>query len=172
MVRRFGYKVFYGDASRPDLLHSAGVEHAKLFIIALDDKDKTLQIAKELKSNFPHLKVFARSFDRRHSYELMKLGVDYIKRETFSSALELGKDVLVEMGFPTYQAHRTALTFKHHDKETLEELFDHYEDEKNFIYYSKQRNDDLIELLTEDEKDIDETTLDESWERPFNPKPN
>ncbi|HSG30829.1 MAG TPA: monovalent cation:proton antiporter-2 (CPA2) family protein [Thermodesulfobacteriota bacterium] len=169
LVRKFGYKVFYGDASRVDLLKSAGCEQAKLFIIAVDDKEKTLQIAREIKSNFPHLKILARSFDRRHTYDLMKLEVDYIKRETFYSALELGIDALMQLGFPAYQARRAALTFKHHDKQTLIDLYEHFGDEKNFIYHSKRRTEDLLNLLMEDEKDIKQADDDLSWERPEDP---
>lgn len=172
MVRDFGYKVFYGDASRSDLLKSAGIEDAKIFIIAVDNKDKILQIAKELKNNYPHLKILSRSFDRRHTYELMKLGITVIKRETFSSALELGIDALIELGYPSYQAHRAALTFKHHDVETINELFEHYGDEKKFILYSRQRNNDLINLLNQDEKDIDDSAVDHTWERPSDPVGN
>ncbi|NIT13112.1 MAG: potassium transporter, partial [Candidatus Dadabacteria bacterium] len=128
-----------------------------------------IQIAKEVKSNFPHLKILARSFDRRHTYELMKAGVEFIKRETFSSALELGIDALVQLGYPTYQAHRAALTFKHYDNKTLKDLYEHYGDEKKFIFYSKQRTDDLVNLLMVDEKDIEQTRSDHAWERPEDP---
>ncbi len=170
LVRRFGYKVFYGDASRTDLLKSAGAEQARLFIIAIDDKEKTLRIAKEVKSNFPNLQILARSYDRRHTYELMKIGVEHITRETFSSALELGKDALMQLGYPAYQAHRAALAFKHHDKETLVDLYEHFGDEKKFILYSKQRNDDLLNLLLKDEKDKDESEDNQAWERPSDPR--
>ncbi|MEE8043514.1 MAG: monovalent cation:proton antiporter-2 (CPA2) family protein, partial [Thermodesulfobacteriota bacterium] len=122
MVRKFGYKVFYGDASRIDLLHSAGASEAKLFILAIDDKEKALEIAETVKKHFPNLEVLARSFDRRHTYELMNLGVRVIQRETFNSALELGTSALRHLGFHGYQAHRAALIFKHHDEITLVDL--------------------------------------------------
>jgi len=167
MVRRFGYKVFYGDASRLELLNSAGAGEAKLFVLAVDDKDKAIEIAKTLRKHFPGLKIIARSFDRRHSYDLMKVGVDVVKRETFGSALELGESALRMLGFHGYQAHRAALTFKHHDEKHLTELYEVLEsgDEKTFIEETKQKNQDLIELLRSDQEDIEEG-VEHAWERP------
>lgn len=167
MVRRFGYKVFYGDASRVDLLHSAGAEDAKLFILAIDDKDKALEIAETVKKHFPNLEIIARSFDRRHSYELMNLGVKVIQRETFNSALELGASALKLLGFHNYQAHRAALTFKHHDEQTLVDLHEHWGDDEAFLIQTRLKNQDLLELLSSDEEDLEEN-VDHSWERPDN----
>jgi len=158
MVRKFGYKVFYGDASRIDLLHSAGASEAKLFILAIDDKEKALEIAETVKKHFPNLEVLARSFDRRHTYELMNLGV-------FNSALELGTSALRHLGFHGYRAHRAALTFKHHDEKTLIDLHEHWGDEKTFLIQMQERNQDLIDLLSSDEEELEEN-MDHSWERP------
>jgi monovalent cation:proton antiporter-2 (CPA2) family protein len=165
MVRKFGYKVFYGDASRIDLLHSAGASEAKIFILAIDDKEKALEIAETVKKHFPNLEVLARSFDRRHTYELMNLGVRVIQRETFNSALELGTSALRHLGFHGYQAHRAALTFKHHDEKTLIDLHEHWGDEKTFLIQMQERNQDLIDLLSSDEEELEEN-MDHSWERP------
>ncbi|MCZ6527453.1 MAG: glutathione-regulated potassium-efflux system protein KefC [Candidatus Dadabacteria bacterium] len=165
MVRKFGYKVFYGDASRIDLLHSAGASEAKLFILAIDDKEKALEIAETVKKHFPNLEVLARSFDRRHTYELMNLGVRVIQRETFNSALELGTSALRHLGFHGYQAHRAALIFKHHDEKTLVDLHEHWGDEKTFLIQMQERNQDLIDLLSSDEEELEEN-IDHSWERP------
>ena len=166
MVRKFGYKVFYGDASRIDLLESAGADKAKLFIIAVDDKDKALEIAKNVKKHFPNLNILSRSYDRRHTYELMRLGIKHIKRETFASSLELGVEALTLLGYSAYQAQRAALTFKHHDNQILNDLFEHYGDEKKFVFYSKQRNDDLLNLLMSEEEDKEDLTDENAWERP------
>ena len=167
MVRRFGYKVFYGDASRIDLLHSAGADEAKLFILAIDDREKALEIAETVKKHFPNLKIIARSFDRRHSYELMNLGVKVIQRETFNSALELGESALKILGFRNYQAHRAALTFKHHDEKSLIDLHEHWGDDEAFLVQTRLKNQDLLELLSSDEEELEEN-MDHSWERPGN----
>ncbi len=165
MVRRFGYKVFYGDASRVELLHSAGAGEAKLFILTIGDKDKALEIAKTVKNQFPNLKILARAYDRRNTYELMDIGVEVIQRETFGSALELGASALKLLGFRNYQAHRAALTFKHHDETTLVDLHEHFGDDEAFLLQTRLKNQDLFELLSSDEEDKDET-MGHSWERP------
>lgn len=165
MVRRFGYKVFYGDASRLDLLHSAGAEEAKLFVLAIDDKEKALEIAQIVKKHFPNLEIVARSFDRRHTFELMSLGVKVIQRETFNSALELGESALRLLGFRNYQAHRAALTFKHHDEKSLVELHEHWGDDEAFLTQTRLKNQDLLKLLSTDEEEKEEK-VDHSWERP------
>ncbi|MEM7008511.1 MAG: monovalent cation:proton antiporter-2 (CPA2) family protein [Thermodesulfobacteriota bacterium] len=165
MVRRFGYKVFYGDASRLDLLHSAGAGEAKLFILTIDDKDKTIEIAKTLKMHYPNLKILARAYDRRTVYELMDAGVDIIERDTFVSALELGASALKELGFRSYQANRAALTFKHHDEKSLIDLHKHFGDDEALLTETRLKNQDLIELLSSDEEEKKES-MDHSWERP------
>lgn len=169
LVRRFGYKVYYGDSSSPDLLRAAGAEEAKLFVVAIDDKEKANETVKTIKKHFPHLKIMARAFDRSHTYELLHEGVDNVRRETFDSALQLGIDALVSMGYPKYQASRDALTFKHHDEQTLSELAEHWGDEKKYILHSNERNKNLLQILREDEKGIDDSS-DHSWERPFDPE--
>lgn len=169
LVRRFGYKVYYGDSSRVDLLKAAGAEDAKLFVLAIDDKAKASETVKTIKKHFPHLKIMARAFDRSHTYELLHEGVDNVRRETFDSALQLGIDALVGMGYPKYQAHRDALTFKHHDEQSLTELAEHWGDEKTYIFHSNERNKNLLQILREDEKGF-EDSADHSWERPFDPE--
>ncbi len=95
----------------------------------------------------------------------MNLGVEIIQRETFNSALELGTSALKLLGFRSYQAHRAALTFKHHDEKTLAELHEHFGDDEAFLVQTRLRNQDLLELLSSDEEDKEET-VDHSWERP------
>ena len=168
LVRRFGYKVYYGDTTRHELLESAGAREAKLFVLAIDDKEKAIETVKMVKKHFPNLAILARSFDRSHTYELLNQGVENIRRETFDSALQLGIDALVELGHPTYQAHRAALTFKHHDENTLKDLYEHWGDEKNFLFHTQQRNKDLLNLLKKDEKEAEDVD-DHSWERPYDP---
>ena len=169
MVRRFGYKVYYGDSSSPDLLRSAGAEEAKLFVVAIDDKAKANETVQTIKKHFPNLKIMARAFDRSHTYELLHDGVDSVRRETFDSAIQLGVDSLVSLGYPKYQAHRDALTFKHHDERALMELAELWGDEKNYILHTNERNRNLLQILREDEKGIDDST-DHSWERPIDPE--
>jgi glutathione-regulated potassium-efflux system ancillary protein KefC len=126
LVRRVGVKVYYGDASRTDLLHAAGCEHAKLFVLAVDDKDEATKIAENVRHHFPHLKILARCRDRQHYWELRKLGCIAVFRETFAAAYETGVEALKQLGFRSYTAHRLARRWRGHEERILEELGQHW----------------------------------------------
>lgn len=121
MVRRFGARVYYGDASRIDLLKSAGAGRAKLFVIAIDDHEKALQMAEEVRKHFPHLQILARATGRRQAFDLLDRGVDHVFRETFDSALRMGTDALQLLGMRAYRAHRAARAFRRHDEHSVRE---------------------------------------------------
>jgi glutathione-regulated potassium-efflux system ancillary protein KefC len=126
MVRRIGVQVYYGDASRTDLLHAAGCEHAKLFVVAVDDKEEATRIAENVRHHFPHMKILARCRDRPHYWELRKLGCIAVFRETFGSAYEAGVETLKQLGFRSYTAHRLARRWRDHEERVLEELGQHW----------------------------------------------
>ncbi len=126
LVRRLDVKVYYGDASRADLLHAAGCERARLFVIAVDDKDEATRIAEHVRHHYPHLKVLARCRDRQHYWELRKLGCVAVFRETFGSAYEAGVESLKQLGFRSYTAHRLARRWRDHEERILEELGEHW----------------------------------------------
>ncbi len=98
VAQRFGFKIYYGDGTRLDILHAAGAGNADLVLVCVDNKDAGTRIVELVKSQFPLAKVFARSFDRGHSLELVKAGVDYQMREVFESALEFGAETLRTLG--------------------------------------------------------------------------
>ena len=123
-VRSFGNKANYGDASRVDLLRAAGAADAKLIVIAVDNKEKALEIAEVARKEFPQLKVLARAFDRGHLYELMKRKVDAVERETFEGALRLGTAALRALGWRGHQAERAAGLFRRHDERNLRAMFE------------------------------------------------
>ncbi len=149
-VREFGFKLFYGDASRVDLLETAGAKEAKLFIIAIDDREKTNEMVELAKRHFPHLKVLARAFDVLHYHELRALGADHIERELFQSSLNLGKLALQELGVPAFNAERKAALFAKHDEETMHRLEQHREDRKRFITESRLAQDEMMQILQEE----------------------
>ena len=122
VVGRLGVKVYYGDASRTDLLHAAGCEHAKLFVLAVDDKEEATKIAENVRHHFPHLKILARARDRQHYWELRKIGCIQVFRETFGSAYEAGIASLIQVGFRANTAHRLARRWRDHEEQILEEL--------------------------------------------------
>ena len=158
VLRKFGFKVFYGDASRPDLLESAGAAQAKIIIIAVDDHEKINGMVELVKREYPHLKIFARSLDVRHSFELTNYGVAGLRRDTYDSSVALGVKTLHELGFKKYQAERSARAFKYHDEEVMEELHRHWkEDEKKYITEARKFSEQLESiLLAEQEQSIHE----------------
>lgn len=150
LVRRFGNKVYYGDASRQDLLISAGAAKAKFFILAIDDVEMSVKTAKMLVTHFPHLTVFARARNRGHVFELMDLGITHIKREIFDSSIYFMRDLLVSMGRPVDIANIIMDKFKTHDEIMIKEQFKVRHDDKNFVSVSQQGIAQLAQVLSED----------------------
>jgi glutathione-regulated potassium-efflux system ancillary protein KefC len=106
LLRRFGFKVFYGDATRVDLLHAAGAAKARALVLAIDDIEDSLALADAVREHFPDLPILARARNVTHMYELMDRGVTIIERETFESALQLGRRVLALLGYGAYRRAR------------------------------------------------------------------
>jgi voltage-gated potassium channel Kch len=122
VVRRLGFKVYYGDASRLDLLHAAGCKQASLFVVAVDEPEQAVEIVKTVREHFPHMKVFARARDRIQYYELKRHGVFYAHRETFASAYEMGIEALRALGYRGHTAHRLARRWRAHEERELDEI--------------------------------------------------
>lgn len=162
LLRRFGWKVFYGDASRIDLLHAAGAQQAKLLVIAIDDSEQILDIVNLARKHFPNLKILARAIDRSHAYELIRRGVDVIHRETFGSALDMGVEALKLLGVRSYKAHRAAQTFRKHDEEALNELA-FIEDRTTLMARSRQLAELLEQILQSDEREANHE-IDRAWD--------
>ncbi len=164
VLKKFGFTVYYGDASRADLLASAGASEAKVLVVAVDDKQQSLKIVDLARRSYPHLKILARSTDMDHTYELLDRKVDGLKRDTFESSLQLGTEVLSHLGYNHYRAHRLASTFRRHNEEVMHELYQHHgEDEKKYLSEAKKYAAELEELLqTENEESNHER--DSSWD--------
>ncbi|MEO5969033.1 MAG: cation:proton antiporter, partial [Bdellovibrionia bacterium] len=139
IVRRFGMKAFYGDASQMDLLRSAGAGQAKLLIIAIDDAEKALQIIDCVKKEFPHLKILARAYDRIQAYEMIHRGVSNPYIETSGSALNLGIEALQVLGFPAQEALRASQLFKRRNDESIQALAKAYMELDNSAYVAHAR---------------------------------
>jgi len=155
LLRRFGNKVFYGDAARIDLLAASGANEAQLLVIAIDDADKVLEIATLAKKHYPQLKIAARAIDRRHAYQLMSLGIETFKRETFDSALNLGVEALTLLGNDQADAKRAGELFAQHDNESLTVLADLWGDDHSYGIAVKQRIEDLKQVLRNDRSEQD-----------------
>ena len=139
VVARLDIKVYYGDASRIDLLHAAGCEHAKLFVLAVDDAAEATRIAENVRQNFPHLTIIARARDRQHYWALRRLGVKEVFRETFGSAYESGVAALRALGYRAHTAHRLGQRWRQHEERTLEELGEIWGSDRDG-YYEKTRD--------------------------------
>ncbi len=164
LLRRFGRPVHYGDATRIDLLRSAGAETAKLLVIALDDREKTVELAEKAREAFPHLKILARAWDRRHAYDLLRTGADVVERETFEGALFLGQKALKLMGFRSHRAHRAANLFRRHDRRTFAELAPIWGQEENYILASRDAAQTMDRLLQADLQRMRPDTVDDAWD--------
>ncbi|NOI24122.1 monovalent cation:proton antiporter-2 (CPA2) family protein [Vibrio mediterranei] len=98
-MRQIGTKAYFGDASKPDILHTAGIEDVKLLVIAIDNQETNVELVKYVKHTYPHVKILTRAFDRGHGYQLRQAGANYIESETYHSALELGAKTMKCLGF-------------------------------------------------------------------------
>jgi CPA2 family monovalent cation:H+ antiporter-2/glutathione-regulated potassium-efflux system protein KefB len=150
VVRRFGYKVYYGDPAREDMLRAAGADTARVLVIALDDMEATLRVAAIACRRFPHLAVFARARNRRHAHLLMDLGITGIVRETFFSSLRLSELVLMMLGHPPSETRRAIELFREHDERNLVETHAFAGDEQQLIQSARQAADELTQLFEAD----------------------
>jgi monovalent cation:proton antiporter-2 (CPA2) family protein len=162
-LRQFGWRIYYGDASREDLLEAAGAAEAEILVIAIDDRDKVLEMAETVRKHFPHLKIFARSFDRVHAYDLLNAGVSQVYREVLASSVDMGEDVLVALGMHPFEAHRTARTFKSHDEKLMRETAKHRGDMETVIDMTRRGRAELTRILAGD-RVASPVRTDEAWQ--------
>src|SRR5450830_81763 len=153
-LRKFGFKVFYGDATRIDLLRTAGADKARLLLIAIDDAPASLKLVEAVQRAFPHLKIAARARNVTHLYDLMDRGVTVLERETFESALQMGRQVLRQLDFGAYRAHRAAMKFRAHNIETLRKLYPHYKDQQQLVSMAVQAREELEAMFASDHEAI------------------
>jgi len=132
-VRRFGNKVYYGDASRLDLLRAAGAATARVLVLAVDDTEASVRIATLVREQFPQLKIFARARNRQHAFALMDAGVRNVIRETYVSSLEMASSVLEALGESPAAAREAVRRFRTHDEATLEAQYAVKEDQVKFV---------------------------------------
>jgi CPA2 family monovalent cation:H+ antiporter-2/glutathione-regulated potassium-efflux system ancillary protein KefC len=163
ILRRYGFKVYYGDITRLDLLEAAGAADAELIMITISNLEKSKQLVELLKKHFPKLKIAMSVADRASSYEIMDLGVSNVRRETFGSALELGQDALELLGFEPYEAYRKVRVFRKKDNEMTPELYKiHREDEEKYISMYQNHLVEIEELIKFDmSNNTDE--VDKAW---------
>jgi glutathione-regulated potassium-efflux system ancillary protein KefC/glutathione-regulated potassium-efflux system protein KefB len=150
-VRKFGNKVYYGDASRLDLLRAAGAQTASVFVLAIDDVDASVRTAQLVRDKFPNLKLLARARNRQHAFALKDVGARYIIRETYASSLEMASTVLETLGESPTSARNAVRKFRQHDEATLEAQYAVKEDETKFLAASRDAAQQLEKLFAADE---------------------
>ncbi|TDR18299.1 cation:proton antiporter [Marinicella litoralis] len=152
-LRKYGWKVFFGDATRMDLLHAAGIDSATGMVIAMNDPDKVLELTAYLIKHHPNLTLFVRARDRTVAYQLHRMGVKNIYRETFESSATMGEDVLKHLGMRAYQAKRAKLRYQQEDEALVAQLAESFfaEDEKGHLLKVQQQLDNLAKVLSNDQ---------------------
>ena len=163
LLRRFGFKVFYGDATRIDLLQAAGAAKARALVLAIDDIEDSLALADALRENFPELPILARARNVTHYYQLMDRGVTIIERETFESALQLGRRALCHLGYGAYRAREATLKFREHNKASVDAVYPFYKDREQYVSMAKRARDELNEMFARDLKRVEKES-EQGWD--------
>ncbi len=153
-VRLYGNEIYYGDGSRMDLLEAAGAHTASILVLAIDDVESSVAAATVIRSHFPSLKVFARVRNRNHAYRLMNLGVQVIRRETFLSAVDMGRSVLESLGVDGKQAREMVTRFVEHDERRLNEYHSVQDDEEKLRELAKESAIELEEMFARDASEL------------------
>ena len=163
VLRKLGLKVYYGDASRHELLHAAGADKAKIIVIAFEDPEKNISLVHTIQKHFPHLKIVVRAVDRGDANKLIASGIKDVYRETVDTSLRLGIDVMRILGFRAHRAHRAAQTFLKHDENALRELALLHKDRKEYLNAAKQYIAELEEIIQSDSAEPD-LERDAGWD--------
>lgn len=148
LVRKMGFKVYYGDATRLDLLQAAGAEEANILISAIKDTETNMKLIELCKKHFPKLEVMIRAKNRVDAYELMEMGVTNIYREHLDTSIRMGEDVLKKLGFRAHTVHRLAQQFREYDESALNVLVNFKNDEKEYISKVKLQIESQEALLS------------------------
>jgi len=164
LLRRMGFKVFYGDATRIDILKSAGADHAKVLIASIDSPEIIADLVDKTKKEFPHLTMMVRARNRMDAYELIDAGVKNIYRESLETSVRLGVDVLINLGFRKYTAARAGQSFLKYDEAALHKLAAHRHDQETYIFKAREQISIQEELLAND-REVNPTLHDHAWDR-------
>lgn len=149
-VRRFGIQAYYGNAAHQDVLHAAGIEQAKIFVLAIDDIETSLRAAEIVRRHFPKVTIVARARNRFHAYRLMDLGVEHLMRETFLSTLEMATMILETLGSKPEEARQVVDRFAALDMNLLKRERALYHDESQLIQSANEANEELVRILAEE----------------------
>lgn len=151
-LRKFGNKIFYGDASRLDLLRAAGIERARAVVIAIDDVEASVHTVEVIRGSFPSVPIFARARNRQHVYRMLDLGVTLIERETLHSSLRLASGVLRELGMGEADANDIVERFRVMDEEILQRQWAVHHDEAQLVQTAQQAGAELRQIFEDESR--------------------
>jgi monovalent cation:proton antiporter-2 (CPA2) family protein len=157
VVRRFGNKVYYGDASRIEVLTAAGAANAEVLVLAIDDAEASVRAVELVKKHFPHLKILARARNRQHAIRLLDLNVHYMIRESFLSSLDMAQQTLETLGMSRTESLESIHRFRIHDEHSLELQREARDDEQKLIQTVQQAALELEQLFETDESRAERT---------------
>jgi glutathione-regulated potassium-efflux system ancillary protein KefC len=152
-LRQYDFKIFYGDATRMDLLEAAGAGKARILVVAVDGLEESLALIDGVRQRFPHLEIYARARHVSHVYLLKDRGVHLFEREMFEGSLMLGRRVLEGLGFDPMEARAAALKFRRHNIQAIERFYPHYTDQKKLVSLARQARDELEEMFRQDREE-------------------
>ena len=163
LLRQLGQTVYYGDASRTDVLDAAGAANAKLIVVAVAGIEKSLEIVRTVQERYPDLQIFARACSRNHAYELLDAGVEHVYQETLDSSLELSVEALRTLGVRGYRARRASRRFRRKEEQDLRELNSMRHDRQAYISLARERIRQIEAMM---KKDLDERPQpsDDAWD--------
>jgi len=170
VAQNFGYRVFYGDATRQDLLRIAGAEKAEVMVIAVDDELQTNQIVRLVQQHFPHLKIVARAKDVAHWYALRDMGVHHVDREVFDSSLQTAEKALELMGYSAEDAQYVVTVFRAHNIELSDKMHEHHHDRETMLAVAKQGREQLVEQMMRERQERQDQVQD-AKDAPSSPYP-
>ena len=163
LLRKMGFKVFYGDATRVDILRSAGADEAKILVTAVDSPEITLDLVEKTQKLFPYLTIMVRAKNRFDAYDLIDLGVNNVYRESLDTSVRLGIDVLIKLGYRKYSATRAGLNFVKYDEAALRKLLKHRHDKSTYIFHAREQIE-LQEQLLATDREVNPTLTDHAWD--------
>ncbi len=169
LLRRFGFRVFYGDATRLDLLKAAGIRHAKILVNAIDDVETNLKLTKLVREHYPNLEIVARARNMSHWYDLRALGVTVVEREVYETALLVGRRALESLGVRPNEARERAERFRRHNLAAMEALRPGAIDEKKRTQLAQDSRDELERQFQRDQEALDRDVSDHWSARPEHP---
>jgi glutathione-regulated potassium-efflux system ancillary protein KefC len=163
LLRRFDFRVYYGDATRLDLLEAAGAARAKILVLAIDDPDTSVALVEAVREHFPALEIVARARNVGHWSRLRSLGVRVVERETFESAVLVGRRALEALGVAAYDALERANTFRRHNVRSLEDILPHWQDLEKRTNMARTAREELEKQMERDRADTERQHGGRGW---------